>query len=163
VNKGTTGEARVHVNAPPERLYEIVSDITRMGQWSPETVRCRWLDGATNPAVGARFKGVNRRGLLRWSTKSRVVAAESPTEFAFITGLLGRGRDMTKWRYRFEPAPEGGTNVTESFEMVDDQLRSLSFGERWLLGIKDRKADLEAGMKHTLERIKAVAEASAKQ
>jgi hypothetical protein len=160
MKKGMTAEVSLHVNVSPEELYDLVSDVTRMGEWSPETVRCRWLDGATGPAVGARFKGTNRRGFMRWSTTPRVVAAEPGREFAFIADLMVSRRDMTKWRYLFEPAGDGGTRVTESFEMVDDVPAYVSFGER-LMRIKDRKADLEAGMQRTLERIKAAAETSA--
>ncbi len=160
MKKGTRGEATLHVNAPPEKLYELVSDVTRMGEWSPETVRCRWLDGATGPTVGARFKGTNRRGFLRWSTTPRVVAAEPSRAFAFLVSLAVSHREMTKWRYEFEATAGGGTDVTESFELANDLPRYIAFGER-LMGIKDRKADLEAGMRHTLERIKAVAEGSA--
>jgi len=161
MKKGTRGEATLHVSAPPETLYELVSDVTRMGEWSPETVRCRWLDGATGPTVGARFKGTNRRAFMRWSTKPRVVAAEPGREFAFVVNLVVFQRAMTKWRYQFEPAAGGGTDVTESFEMVNDLPWYISFSERSLMGIKDRKADLIAGMQRTLERIKAVAEANA--
>ena len=157
MNKGATGQASVHVDASPEELYALVSDVTRMGEWSPETVRCEWLDGATGPVVGARFKGSNRRGLMRWSTKPRVVAAEPGREFAFVAGLMIADRDMTKWRYQFEPAADGGTDLTESFEMVNDLPWYVSIGER-IMGIKDRKADLEAGIQRTLERIKAAAE-----
>lgn len=161
VKKGTTGEARLYVSAPPEKVYELVSDITRMGEWSPETIRCRWLDGATEPAVGARFKGTNRRGLMRWSTKPRVVSASPGREFAFVVNLLVFHRDTTKWRYRFEPNPDGGTDVTESFEMLADLPWYISFGERFVIGIKDRKTDLEENMRRTLERVKAVAEREA--
>lgn len=161
MKKGTRGEASLRVDAPPATLYALVSDVTRMGEWSPETVRCRWLDGVTGAAVGARFKGTNRRGFMRWSTKPRVVAAEPGREFAFVVNLMIFHREMTKWCYRFEPAPDGGTDVTESFEMMADLPWYISFGERWLTDVKDRKADLEAGMQQTLERIRAVAEASA--
>ena len=160
MKKGAKGQVSLHVNASPEELYALVSDVTRMGEWSPETVRCQWLDGATGPAVGARFKGSNRRGIMRWSTKPRVVAAEPGREFAFVAGLMISPREMTKWRYEFQPAPDGGTDVTESFEMVDDLPWYVSIGER-IMGIKDRKADLEAGVRQTLERIKAAAERSA--
>lgn len=157
VKEGANGRASVHVQASPEELYALVSDVTRMGEWSPETVRCEWLGGATGPAVGARFKGSNRRGIMRWSTKPRVVAAEPGREFAFVAGLMMFNRDMTKWRYQFEAAADGGTDLTESFEMVDDVPWYVSLGER-IMGIEDRKADLEAGMQSTLERIKAAAE-----
>jgi hypothetical protein len=160
MKKGTRGEAWVHVNVAPEKLYELVSDVTRMGEWSPETVRCRWLDGATGPVVGARFKGTNRRGLMRW--KPRVVAALPGREFAFVANLMIFHREMTKWRYRFESATDGGTDVTESFEMLSDLPWYISVDERWLMGINDHQADLQTGMLRTLERIKAVAESSAR-
>ncbi|HEX7168849.1 MAG TPA: SRPBCC family protein [Acidimicrobiales bacterium] len=156
MNKGTVGEARVHVSAAPEVLYDMVTDVTRMGEWSPETVRCEWLDGATGPAQGARFKGTNKRGVIRWSTKPEVVVADRGREFSFVTHSIG---PSTKWTYRFEPSG-GGTDLIESFETLDDDSALLTFLERYVMRIDDRKADLEAGMRRTLERIKAIAEAS---
>jgi hypothetical protein len=158
MKKGTRGEARIHVSAPPEKLYDMVSDVTRMGEWSPETVKCEWLDGARGAAVGARFKGTNKRGVMRWSTKPEVAAADPSREFAFVTRSMG---PSTKWSYRFEPADDGGADVTESFEMMDDMPWFITACDRYLMGIKDRKADLEQGMQQTLERIKKVAEGSA--
>jgi len=155
---GNRGEARVHVSAPPEKIYDMVSDVTRMGEWSPETAKAQWLDGATGPAVGARFKGTNKRGLLRWSTKPEVVAADPGREFAFVTKGMG---PSTKWSYRFEPTADGGADVTESFEMLDDIPGYILFCDRYLMGVKDRKADLEQGMQQTLERVKKAAEGSA--
>jgi hypothetical protein len=153
---GMTGEARIHVDAAPEALYDMVSDVTRMGEWSPETIRCEWIGGATGPARGARFKGTNKRGIFRWSTKPEVVAAEPGREFSFVTHSAG---PSTKWTYRFQPAAGGGTELVESFEMVDPPSKLITFVERRFMGIDDRTADLEAGMQRTLERIKAVAEA----
>jgi Polyketide cyclase / dehydrase and lipid transport len=158
MKKGTRGEAHVHVSAPPEKLYDLVSDVTRMGEWSPETVKCQWVKGANGPAVGARFKGVNKRGVMRWSTTPEVVAADPAREFAFVTRGIG---PSTRWCYRFDPAADSGTDVTESFEMEDDLPFYITAADRYLMGIKDRKADLERGMQETLERIKKVAEGSA--
>ena len=61
----STGEARIEIEAAPLTVYELVSDITRMGEWSPECYRCEWLDGATTAAPGARFRGHNRLGKIR--------------------------------------------------------------------------------------------------
>ena len=158
MKKGTRGEAHVHVSAPPEKLYDLVSDVRRMGEWSPETVKAEWLEGATGPTVGARFKGSNKRGIMRWSTKPEVVAAEPGREFAFVTKGMG---PSTKWSYRFEQAADGGTDVTEAFEMIDDLPKMIELCDRYLMGIKDRKADLEDGMQQTLGRIKKAAEGSA--
>lgn len=158
MKKGTRGEATVQVNAPPEKVYELVSDVTRMGQWSPETVRARWLGGVTGPAVGARFRGTNRRGVAVWVTTPKVVAAEPGREFAFVVPLAVVGRELTKWTYRFEPGADGGTTVTESFETVNDIPRYITFMYRSLMGVTHRESDLEANMQSTLERIKAAAE-----
>jgi uncharacterized protein YndB with AHSA1/START domain len=158
MKKGTRGEATVRVEAPPDEVYELVSDVTRMGEWSPETTSADWVGGATGPEVGAKFKGRNRHGLARCSTTPRVVAAEPGREFAFTTSWLGN--DSTRWTYRFEP-DDGGTRVTESFEMLEDVKWYFTASERLLMGVKDRKADLEAAMAKTLDRLKAVVEGSA--
>jgi hypothetical protein len=152
VQKGTTGEASVVIAASPDVVYGVVSDVTRMGEWSPETVACEWIEGATGPSVGARFKGTNKRGIARWSTKPKVVAAEPGREFAFQVD------DDTRWTYRFEP-DGSGTKLTESFEMLRDIRWYYAVAERWLMGVKDRRADLVRGMEQTLGRIKRVVEA----
>src|SRR5688572_8908845 len=85
-------EVSLHVEAPPERIYEIVTDIAQMGRLSPECTGGKWLDGATGPAVGARFKGSNKRGWARWSTTNEVVAAEPGAAFSFETQQSG-----TRW------------------------------------------------------------------
>jgi len=155
VKTGTQGQASTDVDTSPTALYDVVSDVRRMGEWSPECRRCEWIGGATGPAVGARFKGSNRRGVARWSTKPRVVVADPGQEFAFVTGHLGQ--DMTRWSYRFESTP-GGTNVTESFEMLRDMPWYFRLADRLLMGVEDRKADLETNMGETLRRLKTAAE-----
>src|ERR1700752_2777029 len=76
------GSASIDIGAAPELVYDLVSDITRMGEWSPECTGGRWLGGATGPAVGARFKGTNKKRLA-WSTKSKVVVAQPGRCFTF--------------------------------------------------------------------------------
>jgi Polyketide cyclase / dehydrase and lipid transport len=152
---GTHAHASTDVQASPAALYDLVSDVRRMGEWSPECRHCEWIGGDTGPAVGARFKGTNRRGVARWSTKPRVVVADPGREFAFVTGHLGR--DMTKWSYRFEPASDL-TKVTESFAMLRDMPWYFRLADRLLMGVKDRKTDLETNMSETLRRLKAATE-----
>lgn len=151
---GTRGQVSEFIVLSPADLYNLVSNVQRMGEWSPECRKCEWLDGATGPTVGARFKGTNRRGIASWSTISRVVAADPGNEFAFATGH--RGRDMTVWAYRFA-AIDGGTEVTETFEVLVDTPWYFRFADRFLIGAKDRRVDLERGMAETLLRIKAAA------
>jgi hypothetical protein len=127
-----------------------------MGRWSPECYRCEWTDGAAGPAVGARFKAWNRRWILRWSNKPTVVAASRGAEFAFARTTRGAGEVV--WRYRFEPTAIG-TLATESYEATRDANPVVIWIVMRLMRVDDRKADLEQGMRSTLERIKTAAEA----
>jgi uncharacterized protein YndB with AHSA1/START domain len=151
--EGVEGQATVHIEAPPEKVYGMVSDVTRMGEWSPETRTCEWIEGATGPAVGARFKGSNKRGIVRWSTRPTVKVADHGREFTFETGKPGK--EDTRWTYRFAPK-DGGTDLTESFE----SLRYTLFF-KVVSPPKSRKRQLQEGIEKTVARIKQVAEGSA--
>lgn len=100
------------IPARPSTLYDLISDVTRMGDFSPETVSARWLDGATGPRVGARFEGTNRIGRARWSTKPQVVTAEPGRCFTFRVP----GRSGALWTYTFQTTDGGSTLVTESMQ-----------------------------------------------
>jgi hypothetical protein len=158
MKKGTTRRAEEYIEAPAEVIYDLVADITRMGEWSPECVDAEWVDGNTAPVVGARFRGRNRHGLARWSNKPRVVAAERGREFAFIA-TDPFGHDTTRWTYTFEPNTTG-TRVCESFELLRDLPLYLRLSDRWMMRVKDRPADLEVNMRSTLAALKIAAEAS---
>src|SRR4051812_11505546 len=93
------------VATAPNALYELVSDVTRMGEWSPETTSCRWVGDATGPTVGARFVGTNRSGWRRWSTTCTVRAAEPGARFAFDVDYGPVG--IATWAYEFEPDGTG--------------------------------------------------------
>ena len=148
-----TGEATLHIGASPEVLYAMVTDVTRMGEWSPETVGAEWVDGATAPLVGARFRGHNKRR-AGWKTTCAVTLAEPSRTFAFEVG-----KSETVWRYIFAPSGTG-TDVTESFEILKEpnvvmrRLNKLGTGVSW----EDRPAQMVESMRETLERLKAVAE-----
>lgn len=145
------GSATVTIAAPAEWVWALVSDVTRMGEWSPETVKAVWLDDATGPEVGARFKGTNKAGWLRWSTKVRVDECEPGRSFVFTT-TAGK-RDSTRWSYRFEPNADGDCTVTESYEGIwEPAIGKLLFPP------KRRAPQLQAGMERTLARLKAAAE-----
>lgn len=136
------------INAPAERLYEMISDLPRMGEWSPENTGGRWTKGATGPAVGARFKGRNRKTWHRWSTDVTVVTATPGQEFAF--DVTAGPVKVARWGYRFEPDGDG-TKVTEYW---DDHRKPLAAKLTGLMiGVPDRAAHNRAGMDQTLQRL----------
>ncbi len=146
----------VHMAAPADRIWLLISDITNTGTFSPETFEAEWLGDATGPAVGARFRGHvrrNGRGPVYW-TQCVVTACEPGREFAFaVQGP--RGRTVNTWRYALEPKDDG-TDVTESFELADAAPLRLY----WRIAGRARGRTNVNGMRTTLERIKAVAEAN---
>lgn len=145
----------VRIAATPEHVYSIVSDVTQMGRLSPECTGGRWLGGATGPVVGARFRGTNKRGWVRWATTNEVVAAEPGREFAFETKQSG-----IRWSYSFERDGDG-TLVTESRAAWRDRPLTAKLASRLFLGGLDEHEDeMREGMRATLERLKAVAESA---
>ena len=146
----------VRINAPAAVVYDLLTDVTQMGRWSPECVGGSWVGGTSGAAVGARFRGRNRRGRVRWSTTNEVVAAERGREFAFETKQSGM-----RWRYRFEPDGDASTLVTESREAWRSRPRIGAAFTKLLLGGEDEHTEeLRAGMRATLERVKAAAESA---
>lgn len=150
-----TSEAKIHIDAPPDAVYALVADVTRMGEWSPENTGGEWVDGATGPVVGAKFKGKNKRKAA-WTTKCTITAADPGREFAFDVG-----KGDTKWRYRFDAAG-GGTDVIESFEIVKTPGAIGRFFTKMGTGLpwSEREADLLRGVEQTLANLKAAAERS---
>ena len=147
------GCVSAHIAAPPHLVYDLIADIPRMGEWSPECYRCEWLDGATSAAVGARFRGYNRLGPYRWERTAIVTAAEPGRELSFVTLDDRTGRNQTRWQYTMEPSPSG-TLVTESFQFL--WCPTL---DRVLELLLPRGRQVERGMKETLGRLKLAAEA----
>lgn len=152
------GEASVTVRASAVRVWDLVTDVTRTGEWSPENVGAVWLDGATGPAVGARFKGTNRRGKTKWASTCEVTVADPGREFAFATG--GAAKPETVWRYLLEPLGDNETRVTESFQLVKPLGVASRFVTRITTGVRDRRADLEENVRQSLGRIKEILESS---
>lgn len=138
----------------PEELYDMVSDVTRMGEWSPVCKACWWDEGA-GPHVGAWFTGRNELPERTWETRSQVVAADRGREFAFLVG-----GSYVRWGYRFEPA-QGGTEVTESWEFLPDGIAMFEerFGADAPEQIENRRQAARSGIPATLRAIKQAAEA----
>jgi hypothetical protein len=157
-----SGSASIRISAPALDVYALVSDVTRMGEWSPEATGGEWIDGASRAEIGSRFAGNNFGRGNPWTTICVVTAADPGREFAFSVekdeGPAGR------WRYTFEPDGDE-TVVTESFEwewlpaeigfraQVAEQ--PVEVAEQM---VSERTAHLVAGMRMTLAKLKEVAE-----
>jgi Polyketide cyclase / dehydrase and lipid transport len=141
------------MNAPADKIWELVSDVTQIGRFSPETFEAEWLDGATGPAPGARFRGHvrrNEKGPVYWTTCS-VIDAERGRTFSF--GVGKPGAPLNTWSYQLEPSG-GGTDVTESFSLAPTlPLKIYWTLLGWARGRRNRN-----DMRRTLERVKAVVE-----
>ncbi len=110
-----SGSVRIHIEAPAECVWGLLSHLERMGEWSPECYRVEWQDGAASPAApGARFRGWNRFGRMRWSVACKVKAAVPERELSYST--LVREKEMATWTYRIHPS-NGGVDLVESFEV----------------------------------------------
>jgi uncharacterized protein YndB with AHSA1/START domain len=143
----------IEIAAPPATVWGIVSDLRRMGEWSPQCVRMAVL--GREVGVGTRTLNLNRDGWKRWPTSSRVVVFEPEQTLAFRVPL-----NRTVWTYELEPSATG-TVLTESRRAPSgvSRLSNIAVGAA-LGGTEAFEASLSDGIRRTLERIKAEAEAS---
>lgn len=148
----------VTIAAPPEAVWDMVADVTRMGEWSPECYSCRWIGSRREPVVGARFVGFNRRGWVRWLTTNQVEEASRGRAFVFRTRETG-----VRWGYELEPIEAdgdrpAGTRLTESRDLSDARTWLIRLAGPFMGGMDGHAEELRAGMRQTLTRIKAAAE-----
>jgi hypothetical protein len=144
------------MNASADTVWHLVSDITRIGEFSPETFEAQWLDGASGPALGARFRGHvkrNEMGPTYWTT-CKVTHCEPGADFGFTVVI--NDHPVNNWRYQIAPVADGVV-VTESFAMHPN-LGSKIYGAT--IGKLRTKRNLN-DMLRTLERMKAVVETQA--
>ncbi len=150
-----TFSASVVVEASPEVVYDLVADVTRMGEWSPVCKACWWDEGA-DATPGCWFTGRNVTPERTWETRSQVAVADRGRELAFVVG-----GSFVRWGYMFTPV-EGGTEVTESWAFLPDGL--VRFDERFGDGapaeVAARSEAARTGIPQTLEALKAAAESA---
>lgn len=146
------GQAATTIAAPPDAVYDLVADLARMGEWSPECRRCE-LDEGQEVAEGAWFTGFNAIKTFEWETRSQIIAARRGEELAWAVG--GAERPFVTWRYRFTPDGDGGTLVEESFvaHVVPPPLHDSTPEQ-----LAKREARLVTGLGETLARLKQAAE-----
>ena len=147
-------EDSIDLDASPTRVWEIVSDVRRMPEWSPQVVSTRLRAGFDAVALGAEFTNRNQHGELEWTTHATVVRFERERELAFRVE-----ENWAVWSFRLE-ATATGTRLTQRRETPDgvSQL-SLELTDGFMGGQEAFTNSLRAGMRQTLERIKTAAEA----
>lgn len=139
--------------AAPEAAWELIADITRMGDWSPETTSAEWAAGSTGPAVGARFKGTNQMGSKTWRSDCIVTACEPGRRFTF--DVKAGPFKVAGWAYQFAPA-DSGCLVTELWE--DHRGTLMTRISPLITGTKDRAKRNHETMTVTLQRLAAALE-----
>lgn len=156
VDTPLTFSAAIVIARTPRDLYDMVSDVTRMGEWSPVCTAC-WWDDSDGPRVGAWFTGRNELPTREpWETRSLVVAASPGEEFAFAVGGI-----WARWGYTFAPTADG-TLVTESWEMLPGGLKRFDerYGPDAAAQVADRFEAARAGIPQTLAALKRIAESA---
>lgn len=142
------------IAAPVDRVWSLVTDLPRMGEWSPENQGGEWLNGAAGPAVGVEFKGRNSNGKRSWSTKVKVVEFDAPRKFSFAL-MVGRS-NWCDWVYEVESTATG-SRVTHSW--VDHRSKFMSRLGKVVSGVADRAAHNRANMEVTLDNLAKAATA----
>jgi uncharacterized protein YndB with AHSA1/START domain len=145
------------ISATPEAVWALISDVTRMGEFSPENVGCEWIGDQREPVVGARFRGTNRNGKRQWKTDCRVVQSEPARVFAFEVKAVGLS--VARWEYRIEPNGGGGCRVAETW--IDQRGKLATWLGGPVSGVRNRLDHNRAGIVTTLERVAAAAEGTA--
>ena len=148
-----SSRVEVEVDAAVEQVWEVVSDVTRVGEWSHECRCARWSGDADGTVPGARFRAATGR-VGHWSRTSEIVTVEPPCELVWRTVPTRLIPDSTEWRIRLEPA-DGGTRITQSFTV----LRAPWLLDRLYAGLIPAHQDRDARLAEDLDRIGAVAAA----
>jgi Polyketide cyclase / dehydrase and lipid transport len=146
----------VTVVASAEALYDMVSDITRTGEWSPVCTSCWWDEEAQAGQVGAWFTGHNELPDRTWETRSEVVVAERGREFAWVVG-----GSFVRWGFTLVPTGLV-TTLTESWEFLPGGIAMFEakFGDEANAQITDRTQQALVGIPKTLAAIKQIAEST---
>jgi uncharacterized protein YndB with AHSA1/START domain len=150
----TTDAVSLEIEADAHKLYEMVSDLPRIGEWSPECVTVVWEGEVSEPVVGTEFVGHNAVGpgrRIKYKRHGTVLQATPGQVFEFITDE--GGKPSTKWTYTFEDLGDGRTKVTEAYTV-----EWIPLWARILDVPTNRHKELLAGMRTTLENLKQSAE-----
>jgi uncharacterized protein YndB with AHSA1/START domain len=149
-----TVEVRRMMAGDPQKVYELIADVTRMGEWSPESAGAEWLTGEPG-TVGSTFRGDNRRPWMKWSTLCTVIAAEPGKRFAFA--VKARGLPVSTWEYEITPRADGCQVTERTFDQRGLGYRLMSFVSA---GLRGRSVRNRRTMEQTLDALARAVDSS---
>jgi hypothetical protein len=130
-------------------VWDVVRDPTRVGEWSHECVRAEWVGPIAEARPGARFRGRNEQGLIRWGRLCEVVSVE-PYEIVWRTVPTRLSPDSTEWALRLARV-DGGTRIEQTFQVVKGSKLEVVYAT-----IVPAHRDRVDALTHDLERIGAL-------
>lgn len=136
------------IQASPEKLFALISDLKRMGEWSPENNGGEWMKGATGPAVGAVFKGANSNSGKSWSSSCKVFEFDPPRKIGWA--LMVSGSRWCDWVWQVEPSA-GGSLVTHTW--IDRRSKFASWLSGKISKVEDRTVHNRRNMIATLDAL----------
>jgi uncharacterized protein YndB with AHSA1/START domain len=154
-----SAEVSIEIAAPPERVWDLVTDLSRTPTWNRETESTVWLEPHDAAVVGAVFRGTNVMGGQRWSVDCHVIEATRPTTFEWT--VLDPSHPSTTWWYRLAPSADG-TRLDHGFQHgpgpsgIRHRAEQDPANAEAMIAIRTEM--LADNMRHTLGAIKAVAE-----
>lgn len=170
--------ASTTVNAPASKVWQRVTDLSAMGQRSPQCKKMILLPrrkssaaGAGNvgasasagvsavgaaPAPGTVTINLNRQGILWWPTWAVVTEVEPEKVFEFKIPLNG-----TRWRFELTPTPDGSQTVLTEKRLAPGGKTSLI--SRVLVAVvlggeEKFEASLQEGIQQTIRALAREAE-----
>lgn len=144
----------VHIAASPERVWALVGDVRRLPDWSPQVDSTRLRSGFDSVRLGTQFTNRNSDGELVWTTHAEVVRFEPGREIAFRVE-----ENWVIWSFTLTPVGDGVELVQRRDAPDGISDLSLELTNGFMGGVEAFTASMRAGMRLTLERIKAEAEA----
>lgn len=143
----------IDIECPPEVAFAVIVDLPNMNRLSPENTGGEWIDGASGPKVGAKFKGTNARDKDSWYTIAKVFAYDPPRRFGF--NVTYKVFKIARWEYSVDPAP-GGCRITETWtDRRNALVRKQGDADGFI-----RSEFTKESIRQTLERLKVICEAS---
>jgi uncharacterized protein YndB with AHSA1/START domain len=153
---GPVAEGSVHVAAPPERVWELVSDIHLIASLSRELQSVEWIGVVDRPALGCAFLGHNAHPAVgEWTTTSRIVCCDAPRAFGW--DVEDPDNPTASWRFELTPAAGGTTlrqwarmgpgrsNLNRAIEAMPEKEERIVAGRlrEWQAGIESNLAAIK--------------------